>query len=822
MNSPYLLLPIIIISLTLYLIGQTLVKLNIISETLYRKIWNTVLLIVFLSTALLGLLLAIQINYKLEWTFVKTVLKWHVDFGIGLSFIAILHALWHIKYYLKIFKSSTEKDKIQTSDTTKTINPKRIKSLIFLSGFTATIIQVLLIREITTVFEGNELMMGWMLGAWMLLTGIGAFMGKQKRIQQNAEKLLSSTLSMLSILPVIIVVLVNLLKNQLFPTGIMISPTHFLILLLAVLSPICLLSGLTYSLLIELFRSKVNDFIKVYSFESIGSLAGGLIVSFVFIQWLSVLQSLLILSFLILSFLFYAFRKKGYLFSGFMLMILLFLFYIFPIDKSIKSFLFTNQKVLESRETFYGNLTITESAGQYNFFGNGSLLFTTDNTILNEENVHYAMLQRHNPENVLIVSGGISGMIDEILKYPSIKSIDYVEINPKLVSIGSRYKPLPTDRRLHFYAVDGRRYIQQTNKKFDVVIFAIPGPSSLQINRFYTDEFINTLKGKISPNAVVLFGLTPAGNYISPVKASIEASVYQTLKKNFKNVEIIPGEKDYLLASDSSINVKIAEIPAVKGVENKFVNPYYLDDYSIQQRGNQIKNSIEGIQLINTDDRPIPVFYETMQFISQFKSSNWMLFVIPIILLILPLLFMRSIPKGMYIAGFSSSSIEILLIFSFQIIYGYVYSAIGLIIAVFMGGLAVGSLLGYKIKITRNHFWVSQAALGIYALTFPLLWNFQTNIVNSIPILLIFFITTFIPSAIVGFQYVAGTTLLPEGTTKAATTMYAADLIGSALGVAATTVILLPLLGLTRCCFIIAGFNAIGILLTLIRSRKDK
>ncbi|MHC1702463.1 MAG: hypothetical protein AB9846_01020 [Tenuifilaceae bacterium] len=818
MNTPYLLLPIAIISLSIYFLCLLLVRLNILSDSLHQKIWNTILLFVFLSTAILGLLLAFQINYKLEWSFVKSILHWHVDFGIGLSFVAIFHLIRHLGYYLKIFKHSN--NNYQHSNSVKLVDNQKLKILIFLSGLIATVIQVLLIREFTTVFEGNELMMAWMLGSWMLLTGIGAFLGRQNRILHNAQRLLSTSLLLLSVLPPILVVLVSLLKNQLFPIGTMISPGYFLILILITLSPICLISGLIFSLLIELCRSKKNDFIKVYAYESIGSTIGGLAVSFLLIQWLSILQSLLIISLAILICLFYVFHKRIHLISSFLVLILIVLFITFPIDQSIKSQLFKNQKILESKETFYGNLTITESAGQLNFFGNGSLLFTSDNTILNEENVHFAMLQKQNPKTVLIVSGGISGMIDEILKYPTVTYIDYVEINPKLIDIAKNYKPIPNDSRIHFTPTDGRKFIQQTKSKYDVVIFAIPSPSSIQINRFYTNEFLEILKSKLNINAVAIFGLTPVGNYISPIKASIASSTYQTLKRNFKNVEIIPGEKDYLIASDSSINVKIAEITSINNYDNKYVNPYYLDDYSIQMRGEHIKKSIEGINLINTDNKPIPVFYETLKFISQFKSNNWFLFAIPIILLIVPLFFMGSIPKGMYIAGFSASSIEILLIFIFQIIYGYVYSAIGLIIAVFMGGLAVGSLLGYKIDLKAKHFIASQISLAIYALILSLLWHFQVDIKNNTPVLIIFFFMTFIPSAIVGFQYVAGTILLPEGTTKAATKLYAADLIGSALGIAITTVILLPLIGLTNCCFVIAGLNIIGVILTL-TSRKS-
>jgi len=45
------------------------------------------------------------------------------------------------------------------------------------------------------------------------------------------------------------------------------------------------------------------------------------------------------------------------------------------------------------------------------------LLFSTGNEISNEENVHYAMVQHPNPENILLISGGFSGTIAEIMKY---------------------------------------------------------------------------------------------------------------------------------------------------------------------------------------------------------------------------------------------------------------------------------------------------------------------------------------------------------------------------------------------------------------------
>ena len=818
MNAPYHLIPIAIISISLYFLGLFLVQLNIFSQSIHRRIWNYLLLAVFLSTAILGLAIAIQINYKLEWPIVKTLLKFHVDFGIGLSFVALFHLLWHLSYYLK--RSDFLNGKIQETQTGISVLPiQHTIRLAILSGFISTMIQVLMIRELTTVFEGNELMIGWILGIWMLLTGAGAYLGQHNRKFTNPKKLLTSLLLVLTIVPVVEIVLINILKNQLFPIGVAVNPTTFLVLLVVILSPICLSAGIIYTLLISQSTTSQNGYVKVYAFESIGSLAGGVIVSFLLIQWLSVIQSLLAISIVILITLYIINNQKPQLFYGFLLTILFIITFIYPIDTKIKSYLFTNQNVLKSKETIYGNLTVTESAGQYNFFGNGSLLFTTDNTILNEEYVHYAMLQKKNPENVLILSGGISGMIDEILKYRTVKKVDYLEINPSIVELASSYKPLPLDSRVFFHSTDGRRFISKTKTMYDIAIFAIPNPSSIQINRFYTQEFISILKQKLNSDAVIIFGLTPAGNYISPNKAIIEASIYQTLKREFKNVEVIPGERDYLLASNSELTNKIAEIATNDSIATSYVNPYYIDDYSIQQRSEKIKDKIKGLSLVNWDSKPLPVFYETVQFISQFKS-NWIL-ILPLLIILLPLFFMNNTHKGMYIAGYSASSIELLLIISFQVLFGYVYSAIGVIIAVFMGGLAIGSLLGNRVSISRKSLLMCQSLIALYSFAFPLLWIFNEEPASSLLVLLIFLLMTLIPAILVGFQYVTSTSIISKNVGLAASTMYSADLIGSALGVVSITLILLPLIGLIYSCIAIGAFNIVGVLLTSTRRESN-
>lgn len=817
MNSPYLLIPIGILLLLLYLLSGLLVRLNFLKKAFHLKIWNSALLITFLTTGFLGLLLAFQTNYKLEWPLVKTLLKWHVDFGIAMSFIAVFHLLRHSRYYLRIFKSDKEdslSESFQEASEPKKIN--HLKSLVLLSGFLSTSIQVLLIREITTVFQGNELMMSWTLGAWMLLTGAGAFWGRSKKNPEKAADFLNKVLLLFAFLPVVTVPLLNVLKTNLFPPGIMVNPAYFLLILVVFLAPICLLSGFIYSLLINTFRSEDNGFTKVYALEATGSLLGGLVVSFVFVQWFSVIQSFLILL-LLVTILFAIIRKgtKDYIAVTIALAFVV-LSGIFQLDNLLKSFLFVNQKVLCSKETYYGNVTITENSGQYNFFGNGSLLFATDNTITSEEYTHYALMQHRKPKDVLLVSGGIAGMITEILKYSSVESVDYVELNPKLIGIAAKYMPLPADKRVHLIFDDGRRTIQRTPKKYDVVILAVPDPSSLEINRFYTDEFVALVKKKLNPGGVVLYGLSSSGNYMSAEKTKIETTVYQTLKNNFHQVNIIPGERDYFIASDSALRIDMARLSATKGIDTKYVNSNYLDDYSIQQRGKLIRENLKE-KIINLDEKPLPVYFHTLQFISEFTSKGWMLMVIPVIILLIPLFFMRSVASGMYISGFTASSFEILIIFTFQTFFGYVYSAIGLIIAVFMGGLAVGTIVANRFRAAKRKFVVAQLLLVLYALLFPVFWNLQANVENSTAGLFLFGLITLFLSAIVGFQYVVGTKILPGNFNQTAPLLYAVDLIGAALGTIVISVLLLPLAGIINSCFIMAGLNLLVALFVAVR-----
>ncbi len=113
MQRGYSLITITLLVLLLYSATSLLHRRCVIRKFVHRRIWNVALAITFLTSAILGLLLVIQINYHFATEFILSYLYWHVQFGIAMAIIALIHVFWHWRYFYMIFapKSNCEKNK---------------------------------------------------------------------------------------------------------------------------------------------------------------------------------------------------------------------------------------------------------------------------------------------------------------------------------------------------------------------------------------------------------------------------------------------------------------------------------------------------------------------------------------------------------------------------------------------------------------------------------------------------------------------------------------------------------------------------------------
>src|SRR4051812_17977764 len=112
------------------------------------------------------------------------------------------------------------------------------------------------------------------------------------------------------------------------------------------------------------------------------------------------------------------------------------------------------------------------------------------------------------PKAVLIVGAGTGGDVAVALRR-GVEHIDAVEIDPTLLRFGRQHNPdrAYQDRRVTAYVNDGRAFLQSTDRKYDLVLFALPdsltlvsGASSLRLESYlFTEQAITAARAHLRP-----------------------------------------------------------------------------------------------------------------------------------------------------------------------------------------------------------------------------------------------------------------------------------------------------------------------------------
>ncbi len=103
-TSPYHFITVSVATMSGYVLSMILVAVHFIKRSMHRKFWNLILLVSFLISGLLGIFLAIQINYDLPVKNLTPYYLLHVDAGIIMAILSLIHFYWHRKYYYVLFR----------------------------------------------------------------------------------------------------------------------------------------------------------------------------------------------------------------------------------------------------------------------------------------------------------------------------------------------------------------------------------------------------------------------------------------------------------------------------------------------------------------------------------------------------------------------------------------------------------------------------------------------------------------------------------------------------------------------------------------------
>lgn len=745
---------------------------------------------------------------------------------------------------------------------------KALAISMFIMGFSGLVAQLVLLRELLIVFSGNEFSIGIILANWLILEAFGSFfVGKgAERTKNKVVTLVIITIIFSLYLPAG-VFLARILKNILgvsIGENIAFLPmvySSFLILLPASIPHGALF---TYNCKVYsmLFNHAYSSIGRAYVYETIGTVTGGIVWTYLFIRYLNSFQiviSLVLLNIFVCLFILLLTinwekgisHKVFIIFSCLLLFFNLYLIFSNNLEKlhhvSIKK-QWRKHNVVYYKNSIYGNICVVEREGQYIFFLDGipQMIIPIPDFVFIEEFVHIPALAHPSPENILILSGGAGGVINEILKHPTVKLIDYAELDPLLIDVLKKFSTSLTekelsDRKVRIKNVDGRLYLKTTKNKYDIIFVGLSDPSNLQTNRFYTMEFFLLARMKLNKNGILVVGLPGSLDYISEELRKLNLCIFNTLKEVFPFVRVFPGDGINLFLSSSSGEItKFDRAIFVSRLLERDINPEVLVPRYIEKKlhpGWQdwfLKIFKEKSGKINRDFKPLGVFYSISNWNAIFAPCfriffRWFeiiyIWIYPITLIIFGALFYLArvreinlvtlgIPICIVTTGFAGMMFDLVTIFAFQVIYGYVFSWIGLLVTSFMAGASTGAIiLTSAIKRMENSltfFIRTEVWLVCFSFVLPfiiLVSNYYLGFPHTVPFLkMLFLLISFVGGFLVGVQFPLANKIYLDNNpdlSRTAGLIYSSDLIGGWIGGIMGSVFLLPVLGLMESCMLV-------------------
>jgi predicted membrane-bound spermidine synthase len=144
----------------------------------------------------------------------------------------------------------------------------------------------------------------------------------------------------------------------------------------------------------------------------------------------------------------------------------------------------------------------------------------------------------------------------------------------------------------------------------------------------------------------------------------------------------------------------------------------------------------------------------------------------------------------------------------------------GVIFAVFMAGIAIGSVSMHRVKNgTFGLFLAIQAAIAAFAALLAILMLIiPTNSGNWMIIPLILALV-FITGLLTGAQFSLSGSLRKTSIRQSSGESFSADLLGSAIGIVLASVYLIPQLGLPMTGLALAGLNVLALGVLAVRRR---
>lgn len=739
-----------------------------------------------------------------------------------------------------------------------------IGAAILVMGLTALLLQVLLTRELLVSFFGNELCIGLILVDWLLLMAVGTALAGRllNRLGDLRVALVADQLLIAILLPFQIYAARSVGGRTMFP-GELIDPLSMLGLAAVVLAPGCLLLGAQFAFGCQLVTGTeagrpAANVTYIYVLEALGAIVGGLLFHFCLADHLQTIRIILLLSALnALAAMLVAVglavsRRRIALGCLAVVVVVAVVSAVSPIADSLERFTTVQRwpgfRLITSYNTRYGNVAITEHNSQMSVFHDGLLMFTSEDDLDNEELANLVLLQHPQPERVLIMGGGLGGLIGEVLKHHP-QRVDYVELDKQAIAVIRRHLPTRlnrplTDRRVNLIYADALAFLRATDRQYDVILSNVGDPRTAVINRFYTRQAFQEAAAHLTSRGIFCVNLSYPQTHLSGPRRLLHASIWQALGQTYPQTLPLPDGRIYYLAAKQPnllttnpqvLTTRLAE----RHIQTKYISPYFIQTVMVPFARQLLEQSLAEVSQMpaNDDFHPITYYYLLRLWLQRFGPGSLDVqlsfgSVLAVVVGLMALCGLASIylwarrdtpiwrwgiVGAIAATGVVEMSMTLVVIFSFQVIAGSLFYQLGILMALYMGGLAAGGYLGRY--LTANKRWAAVTlcstlvGLALLAALMPaiLLWLSVHRELASV----VLGASATIFGILGGLHFPTGVAVFarPGQEARAGATLYASDLAGASIGALAISTIVIPVAGLLQTCFLVSLVSVAGLLL---------
>ncbi len=375
----------------------------------------------------------------------------------------------------------------------------------------------LIIGTVSSYLLGNSVyQFSLTIGLFMFAMGIGSFLSK--RFVKN----LIASFVVIELLISIAGGISSLLLFMVFPY----ATVFYMTVMYSLIIIIGILVGLEIPILTRILSRKEElkeSIANVLSLDYVGALIGSVLFPLFLLPHLGLIRSSFAIGLVnsataLLNIIYFrkSFKRPG-LVSGVCVTAVLMLIVMTVFGTALTNFaeekLYFDQ-VLFKKQTPYQRIVYTESqfSGEHRLYIDGHIQFCDrDEYRYHEALVHPVMTPAGKRDSVLILGGGDGLAAREVLKYPDVKQIDLVDIDPYITTFCSEFPAIKalnkgslTNPKVSVINTDAFSFLNRAGILYDRIIIDLPDPHNEALNKLYSREFYTIISKRLSPSGFMV------------------------------------------------------------------------------------------------------------------------------------------------------------------------------------------------------------------------------------------------------------------------------------------------------------------------------